>query len=337
MNRFLVAADDEIEWVVTKPVRKAMFKGEKINITEDRAVLHTALRAPADAVIKVDGENVVPAVHDVLRRMGSFANRIRSGKWKGHSGKPIKNIVNIGIGGSDLGPVMVYRALRHYADAGISVRFVSNIDPVAKLIDGPPRDLGLTFAGSALDDVVAVSRVDPLRRGGGADVIGLGEPAWRLLLTLVGGRQDVDGVGEGLPQHLAAVGTGTGAAVGAAALLAHRHVEHLPEVLLQEAHAAGVVRRADAAAGVVLHALGPGLQRYLVAEDRLDHRTHPGVADADGHGVVVDAVTVEVGGQLHGHGLLRARWEGDEAVVSVDPVAPRWFHARHGSYISSAG
>ena len=108
--------------------RKAMFKGEKINITEDRAVLHTALRAPADAVIKVDGENVVPAVHDVLRRMGTFANQIRNGKWKGHSGKAIKNIVNIGIGGSDLGPAMAYDALRKYSSRDLTIRFVSNVD-----------------------------------------------------------------------------------------------------------------------------------------------------------------------------------------------------------------
>ncbi|MAB72119.1 MAG: glucose-6-phosphate isomerase [Planctomycetaceae bacterium] len=108
--------------------RNAMFKGEKINITEDRAVLHTALRAPADAVIEVDGENVVPAVHEVLRRMGAFANKIRRGRWLGHSGRPIRNVVNIGIGGSDLGPAMAYDALRKYSDRGLTVRFVSNVD-----------------------------------------------------------------------------------------------------------------------------------------------------------------------------------------------------------------
>ncbi|MAD19167.1 MAG: glucose-6-phosphate isomerase [Planctomycetaceae bacterium] len=108
--------------------RDAMFKGGKINITEDRAVLHTALRAPADAVIEVDGENVVPAVHEVLRRMGAFADKIRRGRWLGHSGRPIRNVVNIGIGGSDLGPAMAYDALRKYSDRGLTVRFVSNVD-----------------------------------------------------------------------------------------------------------------------------------------------------------------------------------------------------------------
>ena len=106
----------------------AMFRGEKINITEKRAVLHTALRAPQDASIVVDGENVVPKVHAVLDRMADFANRVRSGEWKGHTGKRIRNVVNVGIGGSDLGPVMAYEALRHYADRTMTFRFVSNID-----------------------------------------------------------------------------------------------------------------------------------------------------------------------------------------------------------------
>ena len=106
----------------------AMFSGEKINITEKRAVLHTALRAPRDASIVVDGENVVPKVHAVLDRMADFANRVRSGEWKGHTGKRIRNVVNVGIGGSDLGPVMAYEALRYYADRTMTFRFVSNID-----------------------------------------------------------------------------------------------------------------------------------------------------------------------------------------------------------------
>ena len=106
----------------------AMFRGEKINVTENRAVLHVALRAPRDAVINVDGKNVVPEVHEVLDRMSKFANRIRSGDWKGHTGKRIRNVVNIGIGGSDLGPVMAYEALRHYSDRALTFRFVSNID-----------------------------------------------------------------------------------------------------------------------------------------------------------------------------------------------------------------
>jgi glucose-6-phosphate isomerase len=106
----------------------AMFRGDKINVTEKRAVLHVALRAPKNATIMVDGKNVVPAVHDVLDKMATFSDRIRSGEWVGHTGKRIRNIINIGIGGSDLGPVMAYEALRHYADRSLTFRFVSNID-----------------------------------------------------------------------------------------------------------------------------------------------------------------------------------------------------------------
>ena len=106
----------------------AMFRGDKINITEKRAVLHTALRAPKDAVILVDGENVVPGVHAVLDKMAAFANKVRSGEWRGHTGKRIRNVVNIGIGGSDLGPVMAYEALRHYSDRSMTFRFDSNVD-----------------------------------------------------------------------------------------------------------------------------------------------------------------------------------------------------------------
>jgi glucose-6-phosphate isomerase len=108
--------------------RDAMFSGEKINITEKRAVLHVALRAPKGEKIVVDGEDVVPAVHDVLDKMAAFSERVRSGEWKGHTGKPIKNIINIGIGGSDLGPVMAYEALKHYSDRTRTFRFVSNVD-----------------------------------------------------------------------------------------------------------------------------------------------------------------------------------------------------------------
>ncbi|MFE1587558.1 glucose-6-phosphate isomerase [Streptomyces sp. NPDC058737] len=109
-------------------LRDAMFRGERINITEDRAVLHTALRAPGDAVIEVDGENVVPKVHAVLDKMAGFADRVRSGEWTGHTGKRIRNVVNIGIGGSDLGPAMAYEALRAFTDRSLTVRFVSNVD-----------------------------------------------------------------------------------------------------------------------------------------------------------------------------------------------------------------
>ncbi|MFC9593360.1 glucose-6-phosphate isomerase [Streptomyces sp. NPDC056944] len=109
-------------------LRDAMFRGEKINTTEDRAVLHTALRAPRGAVIEVDGENVVPAVHAVLDKMGTFADKVRAGEWTGHTGKPVKNIVNIGIGGSDLGPAMAYEVLRSYTQRDLTLRFVSNVD-----------------------------------------------------------------------------------------------------------------------------------------------------------------------------------------------------------------
>jgi glucose-6-phosphate isomerase len=108
--------------------RDAMFRGEKINITEKRAVLHVALRAPEGETILVDGQDVVPEVHSVLDKMSSFSNRVRSGEWKGHTGKRIRNVINIGIGGSDLGPVMAYEALKHYSDRSMVFRFVSNVD-----------------------------------------------------------------------------------------------------------------------------------------------------------------------------------------------------------------
>ncbi|MDP9267955.1 MAG: glucose-6-phosphate isomerase [Acidobacteriota bacterium] len=107
---------------------EAMFTGQKINVTENRAVLHVALRAPRDATILVDGKNVVPEVHAVLDRMSDFCERVRSGDWKGHTGKRIRNVVNIGIGGSDLGPVMAYEALKHYSERSLTFRFVSNVD-----------------------------------------------------------------------------------------------------------------------------------------------------------------------------------------------------------------
>jgi len=107
-----------------------MFRGDKINVTEKRAVLHVALRAPSDATFLVDRKNVVPEVHAVLAKMTSFSNSVRDGQWLGHTGKRIKNIVNIGIGGSDLGPVMAYEALRHYTDRSLTFRFVSNIDGI---------------------------------------------------------------------------------------------------------------------------------------------------------------------------------------------------------------
>ncbi len=108
----------------------AMFDGGKINVTEGRAVLHTALRAPAHARVMVDGENVIPAVHEVLERMAAFAGKVRGGTWLGHAGKRIRNVVNLGIGGSDLGPVMAYEALRHYSRRELTFRFVSNVDGI---------------------------------------------------------------------------------------------------------------------------------------------------------------------------------------------------------------
>src|SRR6185369_17293389 len=106
----------------------AMFRGDKINVTEKRAALHVALRAPKNESIIVDGENVVPQVHAVLDKMSAFCNRVRGGEWKGHTGKRIRNVVNIGIGGSDLGPVMAYEALKYYTDRSMNFRFVSNVD-----------------------------------------------------------------------------------------------------------------------------------------------------------------------------------------------------------------
>src|ERR1700734_2129504 len=108
--------------------RDAMFRGEHINVSENRAVLHVALRMPKDASLVVDGVDVIAEVHQVLDQMSSFASRVRTGEWKGHTGKAIKNIVNIGIGGSDLGPVMAYEALRYYSRRDLNFRFVSNVD-----------------------------------------------------------------------------------------------------------------------------------------------------------------------------------------------------------------
>src|SRR5215208_3495474 len=106
----------------------AMFRGEKINVSENRAVLHVALRAPRGSSIVVDGVDVVEQVHEVLDRMSAFCDRVRSGAWTGHTGARIRNVVNIGIGGSDLGPVMAYEALRHYSERAMTFRFVSNVD-----------------------------------------------------------------------------------------------------------------------------------------------------------------------------------------------------------------
>ena len=113
-----------------RPKMDAMFSGAKINVTENRAVLHVALRSPKGETILVDGKNVVPEVHTVLDKMAEFSNRVRSGEWKGHTGKRIKNVINIGIGGSDLGPVMAYEALKHYSERSLTFRFISNVDGI---------------------------------------------------------------------------------------------------------------------------------------------------------------------------------------------------------------
>lgn len=147
--------------------RDAMFAGEHINTSEDRAVLHTALRLPADASLTVDGQDVVADVHEVLDRMGGFTDRLRSGEWSGATGERIKTVVNIGIGGSDLGPVMVYDALRHYADAGITARFVSNVDPadlVATLADLDPATTLFIVASKTFSTLETLTNATAARR-----------------------------------------------------------------------------------------------------------------------------------------------------------------------------
>ncbi len=147
--------------------RDAMFAGAHINTSEDRAVLHTALRLPRDAELVVDGQDVVADVHAVLDAMGAFTDRLRNGEWTGATGERIKTVVNIGIGGSDLGPVMVYQALRHYADAGISARFVSNVDPadlVAKLADLDPATTLFIVASKTFSTLETLTNATAARR-----------------------------------------------------------------------------------------------------------------------------------------------------------------------------
>jgi len=147
--------------------RDQMFAGVHINTSEDRAVLHTALRLPRDAELVVDGQNVVADVHQVLDAMGDFTDRLRSGEWTGATGERIKAVVNIGIGGSDLGPVMVYQALRHYADAGISARFVSNVDPadlVAALADLEPATTLFIVASKTFSTLETLTNATAARR-----------------------------------------------------------------------------------------------------------------------------------------------------------------------------
>src|SRR5215203_1908534 len=147
--------------------RDAMFSGVHINTSENRAVLHTALRLPRGAELVVDGQNLVEDVHEVLDKMGDFTDRLRSGEWTGATGERIKTVVNIGIGGSDLGPVMVYDALRHYADAGISARFVSNVDPadlVAKLDGLEPATTLLVVASKTFSTLEPLTNATAARR-----------------------------------------------------------------------------------------------------------------------------------------------------------------------------
>ncbi len=147
--------------------RDAMLSGEHINTSENRAVLHTALRLPRDAQLVVDGQDVVADVHEVLDAMGAFTDRLRSGEWTGATGERIRCVVNIGIGGSDLGPVMVYQALRHYADAGISARFVSNVDPadlVAKLDGLDPATTLFIVASKTFSTLETLTNATAARR-----------------------------------------------------------------------------------------------------------------------------------------------------------------------------
>jgi len=147
--------------------RDAMFSGVHINTSEDRAVLHTALRLPKDASLTVDGQDVVADVHEVLDKMGAFTDKLRSGEWTGATGERITTVVNIGIGGSDLGPVMVYQALRHYADAGISARFVSNVDPadlVAKLDGLDPASTLFIVASKTFSTLETLTNATAARR-----------------------------------------------------------------------------------------------------------------------------------------------------------------------------
>jgi glucose-6-phosphate isomerase len=147
--------------------RAAMFSGTHINTSEDRAVLHTALRLPKGAELEVDGQNIVADVHEVLDAMGTFTDRLRSGEWTGATGQRIACVVNIGIGGSDLGPVMVYDALRHYADAGVSARFVSNVDPadlVAKLDGLDPATTLFVVASKTFSTLETLTNATAARR-----------------------------------------------------------------------------------------------------------------------------------------------------------------------------
>ncbi|MFD3688400.1 glucose-6-phosphate isomerase [Nocardiopsis sp. NPDC058631] len=174
-------------------LRDAMLRGEHINTTEDRAVLHTALRAPREAVIENDGRDVVPEVHRVLRRMGDFADRVRSREWRGHTGLPVRRIVNIGIGGSDLGPAMAYEALRPYTDRGLEFRFVSNVDGTdlhEALVDADPATTLFVVASKTFTTVETITNATAARD-------------W--LLDGLGEKPD----GDAIAKHFVAVSTNT--------------------------------------------------------------------------------------------------------------------------------
>src|SRR5437667_9553562 len=174
----------------------AMFRGEKINITENRAVLHVALRAPKRASLAVDGKNVVPEVHAVLDKMAECSKRIRSGAWKGHTGKRIHNIVNVGIGGSDLGPVMAYEALKYYSDRALTFRFVSNVDGadfVEAARDLDPAETLFVVSSKTFTTLETMTNAQSAR-------------AWLL--------EGLDGHGKAVAKHFVAVSTNAGTVAG---------------------------------------------------------------------------------------------------------------------------
>ena len=147
-----------------------MFAGEHINVSEDRAVLHVALRMPKGASLVVDGVDVVNEVHEVLDRMTAFSDRVRSGEWRGHTDRPIRNVINIGIGGSDLGPVMAYEALRHYSDREMTFRFVSNVDStdlVEATRDLDPAETLFIVSSKTFTTLETMTNANRPRRGSG--------------------------------------------------------------------------------------------------------------------------------------------------------------------------
>jgi glucose-6-phosphate isomerase len=175
---------------------EAMFQGEKINFTEKRAVLHVALRAPKGESILVDGQDVVPEVHEVLDRMAAFSNRVRSGEWKGHTGKRIRNVINIGIGGSDLGPVMAYEALKHYSQRDMTFRFVSNVDGTdfaEAVIDLDPAETLFIISSKTFTTLETITNAQSARAW---SVKGLGGDESSVAKHFVAVSTNADGVGK---------------------------------------------------------------------------------------------------------------------------------------------